>query len=137
MRQAVFRKNPQSAEVIEAAKKQGVVARVYFQPIVLGQVDRRVEEDLWREGRTLEGISPQERLILRRAALNKLIDLHLLRLKVRFNQDEAQVSKEEIDEEWAVITRRFRTEDEFRSALQHRGWSEKELRYRLAARKAS
>ncbi|NIP92067.1 MAG: hypothetical protein GWO24_00740, partial [Akkermansiaceae bacterium] len=84
LRQAVFRKNPKSEEVIEAAKAEGVVARVYFQPILLSQVDRRVEEGLWAQGRSLSAVKPAERISLRRAALDDLIDLHLLRLKVRF-----------------------------------------------------
>ncbi len=134
LRRAVFPKKPQSEEVIEAAKSEGVVARVYFQPILLSQVDRRVEEDLWVQGRSLEEVNPPDRLTLRRAALNVLIDLHLLRLKVRFNQDQVPVEEEEIEAELARFTNRFATEAEFQASLQRQGWSEKELRYRVAAR---
>jgi peptidyl-prolyl cis-trans isomerase C len=123
-----------SPEAIEAAKKQGVVARVYLHPIVLTQVDRRVEEDLWREGRSLEDLKPEEQLILRRAALNTLIDLHLLRMKVRFNQGKVEVTDAEIEAELDTFAKRFASAEEFQASLKSQGWSEKELRYRIAAR---
>ena len=50
LKRALFRKNPTSADVIEAAKEEGVVARVYFQPIMLTQVDYRVRENLLARG---------------------------------------------------------------------------------------
>ena len=131
---AMIRLMPRSAEVIEAAKEQGVVAQIFYQPIVLGQVERRVEENLWREGRRVEELKPEERLQQRRAALNELIDLHLLRLKVRFNRAEAPVEDSEIDAELATFTKRFASETEFKASLEQLGWSEKELRFRVAAR---
>ncbi len=134
LHRAMTRLMPRSAEVMEAAKEQGVVAQIYYQPIVLGQVERRVEENLWREGRTVGELKPEERLQQRRAALNELIDLHLLRLKVRFNRAEAPVEDSEIDAELATFTKRFASETEFKVSLAQLGWSEKELRFRVAAR---
>lgn len=134
LRKALFRKSPKSAEVIAAAKAQGVVARVYFQPILLSQVDRRVEEDLWRAGRSWSEVQPEERRLLRRAALGELIDLHLLRMKVRFNQARAEVADAEVQAAREEVRGRFASEDEFRTALARRGWSEDELAFRLAAR---
>ena len=49
-------------------------------------VDRRIEEDLWKEGKTFEGIAPEKHKLLRLAALDELIDLHLLRLKPLLQQ---------------------------------------------------
>ena len=134
LRRSFARKAPNSPEVIEAAKDAGVVARIHYQPILLTQVDRRVEENLWRAGRVLEGLPREERLLLRRAALNELIDLHLVRLKTRFSQSEVPVSEEEIKSEVALFTRRFSSEGSYLAALRELGWSEKELRYRVAAR---
>ena len=121
LRRAIFRKNPRSAEVVEAAKERGVVARVYFQPILLSQVDWRVEENLWKAGRSPEDVGSAERRILRAAALSELIDLHLLRLKVRFNQEKAEVSDEEIEAEEASFRARFEDEKRFQEALAARG----------------
>ena len=78
LRKSFARKSPSSPQVIEVAKEAGVVARIHYQPILLTQVDRRVEENLWRAGRSLEGLAREERILLRRAAINELIDLHLL-----------------------------------------------------------
>ncbi|MDP7108141.1 MAG: hypothetical protein QGH41_13730, partial [Roseibacillus sp.] len=93
LRKSFARKAPNSPDVIEAVKGEGVVARIHYQPILLTQVERRVEENLWRAGRSLEGIPREERLLLRRESLNELIDLNLLRLKVRFSQSEVPVSE--------------------------------------------
>ena len=134
LRRSFARKAPNSSEVIEAAKGAGVVARIHYQPILLTQVDRRVKENLWRAGREEEGLSREERILLRRAALNELIDLHLLRIKVRFSQSEVPVAEAEIEDELARFTRRFPTEAAYLSSLEKLGWSEKELRYRIAAR---
>ena len=134
LRKSFARKSPSSPDVIEAAKDAGVVARIHYQPILLTQVDRRVEENLWRAGRSGEGLPREERILLRRAALNELIDLHLLRLKVRFSQSEVPVGDEEIEDELARFTRRFATESAYLASLQELGWSEKELRFRIAAR---
>lgn len=134
LRKSFARKAPNSPDVIEAAKGEGVVARIHYQPILLTQVEHRVEENLWRAGRRLEGIPREERLLLRRAALNELIDLHLLRLKVRFSQSEVPVSEVEIDDELTHFTRQFSGESAYLASLGELGWSEKELRYRIAAR---
>ena len=134
LRTSFARKSPSSPHVIEAAKEAGVAARIHYQPILLSQVDRRVDENLWRAGRSLAGLSREERILLRRAALNELIDLHLLRLKVRFSQSEAAVDDAEIEGELARFTRRFATERDYLASLKELGWSEKELRFRIAAR---
>ena len=128
-------RDPASPEQIAAAKAKGVVARVYSQPILLTQVDRRLEEDLWKEGRLLEDLSPAERKLRRRAALEVLIDLHLLgRIKVHYNRDDYPVSEAEIDAAVARFASRFENARVLAQAMEHQGWSEKELRYRLAAR---
>ncbi|MEE3178846.1 MAG: hypothetical protein VX317_04125, partial [Verrucomicrobiota bacterium] len=44
LRKSLARKAPNSPDVIEAAKGEGVVARIHYQPILLTQVERRVEE---------------------------------------------------------------------------------------------
>ena len=134
LRRSLARRAPDSAEVVEAAKDAGVVARIHYQPILLTQVDRRVEENLWRSGQKVEGLPRDERILLRSAALNELIDLHLLRLKVRFSQSEVPVTDDEIASELALFTARFPSEQAYLSSLEGMGWSEKELRYRIAAR---
>ena len=134
LRRSFARRAPDSAEVVAAAKGAGVVARIHYQPILITQVDRRVDENLWRSGRTVAGLPREERLLLRRAALNELIDLHLLRLKVRFSQSEVPVTDEEIAVELSRFAARFSSEEAYLASLREMGWSEKELRFRIAAR---
>ncbi|NNC88221.1 MAG: hypothetical protein HKN82_07155 [Akkermansiaceae bacterium] len=134
LRQAMRRGNPQDPERIAAEKARGVVARVYYQPILLSQVDRRVEERLWKEGRLGAELGEEERKVLRIAALDELIDLHLLRLKVDFNARSHPVAEDEITAAVRRFASRFATPEEMREALRQQGWSERELRMRLAAK---
>lgn len=135
LRQRVRRSDRDSPEQIAAAKAQGVVARFYGVPILLTQVDRRVEERLWKEGRRMEEVPPHERKVLRMAALNDLIDLCLLsRIKVLSNQMDYPVAEAEIDAAVARFRQKFDSEEEFQEGLRQQGWSEKELRMRLAAK---
>lgn len=135
LRQKIRKHSSRSPEQIAAAKAQGVVARFYGQPILLTQVDRRVAERLWKEGRKLEDVPDVERRVLRMAALNDLIDLRLLgRIKVWANKGKYPVSEEEIDAAVARFRKKFDSEKELKDGLLEQGWSEKELRMRLAAR---
>ena len=69
------------------------------------------------------------------AALNDLIDHQLLRMKVNANTAELPVSDEEIDEAVRRMASRFANRSEMKSELEAEGIdSEKELRFRLAAR---
>ena len=114
---------------------QGICARVWNGPIYLSQVDRRVEEKLWRSARSPEKISKQEKKLLRWAALDELIVDAVLRIKVRANRDDFPVSEVEIDDEVARFERRFTSSEVLDQALAAQGIeSRKELRYRLAAR---
>ncbi len=126
---------PTDADKIRKAMEMGVCAKVYNEPIYLGQVDRRVQENLWRSGRDVEKISPKEKKLLRWVALNALIEEHLMRIKVRVNREEVPVSEDEIDAEVARFEKRFTTKEELDKALAGQGIADrKELRYRLAAR---
>ncbi|MDA0768261.1 MAG: peptidylprolyl isomerase [Verrucomicrobia bacterium] len=135
LRQRIRSREIRSSEQIAAAKAQGIVARFYGQPILLTQVDRRVEERLWKEGRRLEEVPQVERKVLRMAALNDLIDLRLFgRMKVWSNQMDYPVEEAEIDAAVERFGRKFDTVEEMREGLREQGWSEEELRMRLAAK---
>jgi parvulin-like peptidyl-prolyl isomerase len=135
LRQKMRERNPRNPEQVAAAKAQGVVARVHYQPILLTQVDRRVEEALWKEGRTLEGLGKEEKLLRRKAALNNLIDLHLLsRIKTQFNAKDYPVSAAEVDAALEVFLRGFETKAEMTEGLRQMGWTTEELRLRLEAK---
>ena len=135
LRQRIRSRDIRSSEQIAAAKAQGIVARFYGQPILLTQVDRRVEERLWKEGRKLEDVPQVERKVLRMAALNDLIDLRLFgRMKVWSNQGDYPVAEAEIDAAVERFRRKFDTLEEMREGLREQGWSEEELRMRLAAK---
>ena len=72
---------PDSSRSIARAKASGVVARVEFHPITRSQLDRAVGERLWLQGRDGDEVSAGERVTLRRAALDELIDNLLLRIE--------------------------------------------------------
>jgi parvulin-like peptidyl-prolyl isomerase len=135
LRRKLREENPQSPERIASAKAKGVVARVFYQPILLSQVDRRVEERLWKEGRKLDGLGKEERKLLRMAALNDLIDLHLLgRIKVQFNLSDDSVSREAVDAAVASFVKGFENTREMEERMAEQGWTMEELRLRLAAK---
>ena len=135
LRQKMREKNPRDPAQVAAAKAKGIVARVHYQPILLTQVDRRVEQELWKEGRTLEGLKEDEKLLRRKAALNELIDLHLLgRIKTQFNSQDYPVSEAEVDGALEVFLRGFETKTEMEAGMRQMGWTMEELRLRLEAK---
>ncbi|MEM9080375.1 MAG: peptidylprolyl isomerase [Verrucomicrobiota bacterium] len=111
-----------SAQAIAEEMERGVAARVYFQPILLTQIDRAVEERLWREGKGVEGLSSDRLKELRLAAINRLFDEHLLRIKVRFNPERAAVENVELARAVRWFQKRFVTEQEFEEAMAMQGW---------------
>ena len=135
LRQKIRKSNIRSPEQIAAAKAQGVVARFYGQPILLTQVDWRVQERVWKEGRKLEDVPDVERKVLRMAALNDLIDLRLLgRIKAWSNQADHPVEEAEVDAEVVRFKKKFDSVEEMREGLRQMGWTEEEMRMRVAAK---
>ncbi|GAA5481438.1 peptidylprolyl isomerase [Haloferula sargassicola] len=133
--QRVRRSMPGSTESIQSAKNQGVVARAFKYPIYLSQVERAMQERLWLEGKSAADLTPEQRHDARLAALNDLIDHELLRTKVQANQNDLPVSDQEIDDAVRRLASRFATREEMKAELAAEGIdSEKELRFRLAAR---
>ena len=113
----------------------GICARVYNQPIFLGQVNRRVHEKLYRTGRDPEKIHTNERQLLRWAAMDELIDENLLRIKTKANSNEISVSDSEIEAEVMRFEKRFESKETLQKAMATQGIeNEKELRFRMAAR---
>jgi parvulin-like peptidyl-prolyl isomerase len=124
-----------SPQAIARARAKGDVARVYGYYINRSQLERAVQERLWREGKTLAGLSPQNRKLIRYAALEELIDHELLRVKVGVNTFDLLVSADEINERVRRFSERFSSKDELATALAAQGiGSEQDLRERLAAR---
>lgn len=131
----IRRAQPGSAESIELAKQQGVVARVFGKPIYRAQVERAMLERLWLEGRSAATLTPEQRREARLGALNDLVDHEILRTKVQANMEELPVSEAEIDDAIRRLAARFSTREEMQTELAAEGIdSEKELRLRLGAR---
>jgi parvulin-like peptidyl-prolyl isomerase len=127
--------NPGSQAAIEAAMARGVVARVFNHRITRKQLDRAVHERLWLEGRTREGLTPQNLRILRYAALDDLIDHELLRVKAKANAPELRVTEEEVNERLRRLLGRFESKGAMEAAMRAQGLpGEQDLRDRLAAR---
>ena len=126
---------PTQQDEIAHAVAEGICAKVYNAPIYRGQVDRRVQEHLWRTGRNPEKVSEDEMKTLRWVALDEIIDEHIMRIKVRVNVEAAPVSEDEVDAEVHRFEKRFKSAEELDKAMAVQGIeSRKELRYRLAAR---
>jgi parvulin-like peptidyl-prolyl isomerase len=118
-----------------AAAAGDLVARVYGYQIYRSQLERAVHERLWREGKTLAELSPQNRKLVRAAALEDLIDHELLRTKVGVNTSDLIVGEEELNERFRRFTERFPTRQELEAAMASQGIADEQaLRERLAAR---
>lgn len=112
-----------------------IVARVYGYQIRRSQLERAVHERLWLEGKTLADVSPQNRKLVRYAALEDLIDHELLRTKVAVNTFDLTVGEEELNARVRRFTERFETRQELAVAMASQGIAgEQDLRDRLAAR---
>lgn len=126
---------PTEEDQYHQAIADGICAKVYNQPIFLSQVDRRVQEKLYRTGRALDQVKPKEFSLLRWAAMDELISENLLRIKTKANGNEVPVSDEEIDAELQRFENRFSSKEELEQAMVVQGIeSREELRYRMAAR---
>lgn len=126
---------PTQEDVIAHARAEGICAKVFNAPIYRSQVDRRVQENLWRTGRDANKVSATEMNMLRWGALNTMIDEHIMRIKVRVNVEQAPVPEEEVDAEVLRFEKRFSSAAELNKAMAAQGIeSRKELRFRLAAR---
>jgi parvulin-like peptidyl-prolyl isomerase len=120
---------------VAIAKDPVIVARVYGYQIRRSQLERAVQERLWREGKTPAGLNPQNRKLIRYAALEDIIDHELLRTKVGVNARDLIVSNEEISERVSRFAARFANPLELEAAMLSQGIAgEQELRERLAAR---
>lgn len=128
-------KDPNSPEAIAKAKENGVVARVFNHQITRRQLDHAIHERLWLQGKDLSKLTPGERKLVTYAALGDLIDHELLRVKVKVNTTELEVSDDEIDERLKRFAGRFETKGHLETAMKSVGIpDEAALRNRIAAR---
>lgn len=126
---------PDSAQAFASARERGVAATVAGRPIHLSQVERATRESLWLRGKTIDQLTPEQRRTERLAALNGLIDHEMLRTKLEYRLNDFPVSDAEIDAAVKRLASRFASREEMKNELAAEGIdSEKELRYRLAAR---
>lgn len=115
-------------------KDRNIAAVVFGQPILLTQVDYKVDELLYRTGRKRENIDLQTRIELRRSAVRQLCDNYLLRIKVGHNKEEHPISDTQITAAMQSFASRFSSPAELQKAMDSHGYEgEKELRYRIAA----
>lgn len=127
--------NPQSVEAIAAETARGVAARVYYQPILLTQIDREVEKRLWRQGKKVTAFSPEELKNLRLGALNGIFEEHLLRVKVRFNSEQLTVDEAEVVAAVQRFRKKFANEQLLEGAIANQAWEgEAELIARVRAK---
>jgi parvulin-like peptidyl-prolyl isomerase len=135
LRRKIERANPGSEEAITEAKARGVVARVFNHRITRDQLERAVHERLWLEGKTPEFLAPENRRMVRYAALDELIDHELLRVKAKANAPQLKVTDGELNERLRRMLGRFVSKGEMEQAMKSQGIaSERDLRDRLAAR---
>ena len=126
---------PTAVDEYREALEQGICAKVYNAPIYRGQVERRLNENLWRNGRSIANVQDTELKMLRGLALDELIDEKVLRIKVHANRSDVPVSEEEVDAALTRFKNRFRARNDLDVAMEQQGIaSMKELRYRIAAK---
>lgn len=109
------------------------VANVGRTPISRAQLDRAVMARLWREGKTLETLPPDQQAQARKDALAELIDKELLRQATAAQASQVPVTDAEIDAETQRFALRFPTREELAGAAHAQGLSDHELRARIAA----
>ena len=127
--------DPQSAEAIAQERARGVAARVYFQPILLTQIDRAIEERLWRQGQAVPAFTLEELKGQRLEALNQLFNEHLLRVKVRFNHEDYTVTEEEVAAAVQSFRKKFANQKLLDEALSNQAWAgDEELVARVRAK---
>ncbi|MBK1834864.1 peptidylprolyl isomerase [Roseibacillus ishigakijimensis] len=127
--------DPRSEKAVAEVTARGVAARVYYQPILLTQVDWAVRDRLWKQGRAAAELTADELFLHRLAALDRLFDEHFLRIKVRHNLAEISVSPEKLAAEVRAFKARFENEQVLREALAAQGWQgEEELIARVRAK---
>ncbi len=122
---------------IAEAKASGVVARVYFQPIYQKQVEERMRESLWREGREPSDLNAGEAKVLREAIVGELIDELLVKIQIKVSGvNDFPVSEQEIQNALARFNDRFTAISARDAAMAQQGWAggEHELKMRLAGR---
>jgi parvulin-like peptidyl-prolyl isomerase len=135
MKQELSSMFPSKEDEIAHAVSEGICAKVYNAPIYLSQVDRRVQERLWRTGRKPEAVHASEMQLLRLAAMDEIIDENLMRIKAKVNAKEVTVTDDEINAELSQFEKKFSSSEELDQALTAQGIeSRDELRFRIAAR---
>lgn len=125
-----------SPEAIAAAKAQGVVARVYGQPVYRQQVDERVKRYLLERGRNQDQVSEAEKKMIQQVVLRDLIDERLVKVQIKVSPKESYaVSEAEVDQAVDFFKKRYEDEIALAEAMKRQGWAgEKELRFRVAGR---
>lgn len=135
LHKALKNSDPRSEQAIAEETARGVAARVYYQPILLTQIDREVERRLWLRGKSAADLTGSSLRAQRLAALNGLFDQHLLRIKVRFNAKDVSVTDEQVAEAVKRYKRRFANEQLLEGAIANQGWEgEAELVARVRAK---
>lgn len=126
-----------SEEAIAEAKAMGIVARVYYQPIYRAQVETRIEEHLWKRGRTLEQTSKPERRLLREVAAEQLIDELLMKVQIKISPvNEYPIPEANQIRFFDQFKKRYPTSDDFADLMESQGWKggEDEVQMRLNGR---
>lgn len=112
-------------------RDSAVVARVFDCPLTRSQLERAMCERLWREGKSIESLTPETRKLASAAALDELIDSELLRRK-SLNQG-IEVSDHEVATRLQRFANRFDSPAAMTEAMQSQGISsESDLRNLLA-----
>ncbi len=114
--------------------EKGVVARVHKQPITQAELEHELSVYCYRRGLDLTKMPAEQVELLRSAVLLRLVDDHLLRVKVQFNSNDYPIDEARWKAEWQAWKARFASDLEMQNQLAKHGISEEEMRFRLAAR---
>ncbi len=97
------------------------VARISGVPITRSQLDRAVSETLWIAGKSTSDLPETELNIVRKKALDGLIDRALLETQAKVLSAQLAVSDEELNERFGRFSNRFENKDALEAAMKSQG----------------
>lgn len=110
------------------------VARVSGRPITRSQLERALNQQLWIEGKSAATLSLRQLEIVRKTALDELIDHELLRIEVKTHAAQVTVSDAEIQQRMQRFGERFESKIALEAAMKSQGIANpQDLRNRLRA----
>lgn len=134
LKKELKKRNHSSETVVQRMDKEEIAAFIYRTPIYLTQVDYAVQQQLDKWNMELNQLPKGSLQVLRRNALDKLIDQALMRARLEGQDKKFIIEEKEIKAALTRFNKRFKNIKDRDKALKNAGIKgEKELKMRLHA----